>query len=53
MTSMIFLQKLRQYQAHYVTVTGGEPLAQKACINLTYSAYVMQVMKFRWKPAVL
>jgi len=25
------LAEVKQYQAHYVTVTGGEPLAQKAC----------------------
>ena len=25
---------LRQYQANYVTVTGGEPLAQKLCLKL-------------------
>lgn len=28
------LQAVEQYQTHYVTVTGGEPLAQKACISL-------------------
>jgi 7-carboxy-7-deazaguanine synthase len=28
------LQQVRQYQSHYITVTGGEPLAQKACQNL-------------------
>lgn len=27
-------EQVRQYQTHYVTVTGGEPLAQKACIPL-------------------
>lgn len=28
------LQETRKYRAHYVTVTGGEPLAQKACLEL-------------------
>jgi 7-carboxy-7-deazaguanine synthase len=28
------LAEVKQYQAHYVTVTGGEPLAQKACLTL-------------------
>lgn len=28
------LAEVKKYQAHYVTVTGGEPLAQKACITL-------------------
>jgi 7-carboxy-7-deazaguanine synthase len=28
------LTEVRQYNAHYVTVTGGEPLAQKACLLL-------------------
>ena len=28
------LQKVKQYNTKYVTVTGGEPLAQKACIEL-------------------
>ncbi|MEJ2141275.1 MAG: radical SAM protein, partial [Gammaproteobacteria bacterium] len=28
------LDEVKQYQAKYVTVTGGEPLAQKQCINL-------------------
>ena len=28
------LARIKQYQAHYVTVTGGEPLAQKACLVL-------------------
>lgn len=28
------LQQVKQYQASYVTVTGGEPLAQKPCIEL-------------------
>ncbi len=28
------LAKVAQYRAHYVTVTGGEPLAQKACLPL-------------------
>lgn len=28
------LQKVSAYAAHYVTVTGGEPLAQKPCITL-------------------
>lgn len=28
------LQQVAQYQAHYVTVTGGEPLAQKSCLEL-------------------
>lgn len=27
-------QRIARYQAHYVTVTGGEPLAQKRCLNL-------------------
>src|ERR1700722_20229257 len=27
-------QKVAEYQAQYVTVTGGEPLAQKGCIAL-------------------
>jgi 7-carboxy-7-deazaguanine synthase len=28
------LEKVASYGAHYVTVTGGEPLAQKSCIDL-------------------
>ncbi len=28
------VQQVASYGAHYVTVTGGEPLAQKACIEL-------------------
>jgi 7-carboxy-7-deazaguanine synthase len=28
------LEEIRQYQAKYITVTGGEPLAQKQCANL-------------------
>lgn len=28
------LKEVQQYQAHYVTVTGGEPLAQKSCHSL-------------------
>ncbi len=28
------LAEVAQYQAHYVTVTGGEPLAQKNCLTL-------------------
>ncbi|OGT63375.1 MAG: 7-carboxy-7-deazaguanine synthase QueE [Gammaproteobacteria bacterium RIFCSPHIGHO2_12_FULL_45_12] len=28
------LTEVAQYKAHYVTVTGGEPLAQKPCLNL-------------------
>ncbi|TCV83801.1 7-carboxy-7-deazaguanine synthase QueE [Sulfurirhabdus autotrophica] len=28
------LEKTKAYGAHYVTVTGGEPLAQKGCIDL-------------------
>ncbi len=28
------LQQVAQYQAHYVTVTGGEPLAQAGCLLL-------------------
>lgn len=28
------LKKVSSYQAHYVTVTGGEPLAQKSCLEL-------------------
>lgn len=28
------LKQVAEYQSHYVTVTGGEPLAQKSCIEL-------------------
>jgi len=28
------LQQVTSYQGRYVTVTGGEPLAQKACVSL-------------------
>jgi len=28
------LQQVKSYKTHYVTVTGGEPLAQKACLEL-------------------
>lgn len=28
------LSEIKTYRAHYVTVTGGEPLAQKACLPL-------------------
>ncbi len=31
------LAEVRKYDANYVTVTGGEPLAQKACISLLKS----------------
>lgn len=34
MTIPAILEKAAQYQAHYVTVTGGEPLAQKNCLLL-------------------
>ena len=34
LTSMPFSPKIKQYQTRYVTVTGGEPLAQKACLAL-------------------
>lgn len=30
----VILQRVSEYGARYVTVTGGEPLAQKACIEL-------------------
>src|SRR3990167_1752203 len=30
----IILEEVRQYKTRYVTVTGGEPLAQKGCLNL-------------------
>jgi 7-carboxy-7-deazaguanine synthase len=28
------IAQVKQYRTHYITVTGGEPLAQKACIEL-------------------
>lgn len=28
------LEKIKSYKAHYITVTGGEPLAQKDCLEL-------------------
>ena len=28
------LTEIKKYQTQYVTVTGGEPLAQKACLTL-------------------
>lgn len=31
------LQQVAQHKAHYVTVTGGEPLAQKGCLELLRS----------------
>src|SRR5258708_27885526 len=31
------LQQVKRYATSYVTVTGGEPLAQKACITLLKS----------------
>lgn len=34
MTIHAILEKTAQYNAHYVTVTGGEPLAQKNCLPL-------------------
>ena len=34
MTIPAILEKTAQYNAHYVTVTGGEPLAQKNCLPL-------------------
>lgn len=34
MTIATILQRVAQYQTQYVTVTGGEPLAQKACLML-------------------
>lgn len=34
MTLSAILEKTAQYNAHYVTVTGGEPLAQKNCLPL-------------------
>lgn len=37
MTVEAILAETAKYGAHYVTVTGGEPLAQKACIALLQS----------------
>lgn len=34
MTVSAILQQVARYQTPYVTVTGGEPLAQKACLTL-------------------
>jgi len=34
MSLQAILDKVAEYGAHYVTVTGGEPLAQKGCIDL-------------------
>ena len=34
MTLSEILQEVSQYQPHYITVTGGEPLAQKDCAVL-------------------
>lgn len=34
MTQQQILERVASYGAHYVTVTGGEPLAQKGCIPL-------------------
>lgn len=34
MSIMHILNEVAQYRAHYVTVTGGEPLAQKNCLPL-------------------
>ncbi len=39
------LTEVGKYSAQYVTVTGGEPLAQKSCFPFC-SVYVMQAMKF-------
>lgn len=37
MTIESILQEVASFGAHYVTVTGGEPLAQKPCISLLQS----------------
>lgn len=34
MTLDDILKQVQKYKVHYVTVTGGEPLAQKACLDL-------------------
>ncbi|MDP1557884.1 MAG: 7-carboxy-7-deazaguanine synthase QueE [Nitrosomonas sp.] len=34
MSIATILNKTSEYKSHYVTVTGGEPLAQKACLSL-------------------
>jgi 7-carboxy-7-deazaguanine synthase len=34
MSIMAILERISAYQARYVTVTGGEPLAQRACLQL-------------------
>lgn len=34
MTLQVIMDEVRRYPTHYVTVTGGEPLAQKSCHTL-------------------
>lgn len=34
LTAEEIMQEIRRYQTRYVTVTGGEPLAQKSCLEL-------------------
>ena len=43
------LEQLAGFGARYVTVTGGEPLAQPACLPLL-GAYAMRVIRCRLKP---
>jgi 7-carboxy-7-deazaguanine synthase len=44
------MQQVRFHPTRHVTVTGGEPLAQKACHELL-RACAMPVTTFPWKPA--
>jgi len=45
------LERVRELGTRYVCVTGGEPLAQKGCLQLL-SALAMPVFAFRSRPAV-
>ena len=43
--------QVASHEPHYVTVTGGEPLAQPNCLAPPQHDCVTPVMKFHWKRA--
>ncbi len=43
------LETVAAYRTRYVTVTGGEPLAQQPCLGC-WESYVMRATTSRWKP---
>ena len=40
------LQQVKQYNTRFITVTGGEPLAQKACKDLLTLLCILMVQTF-------